>query len=310
MKDHENTGSRRTSVSRSAYGLRRASAFAIGIALSAGTLVAGSPTADAQSSPGASTGGLPEITVTARFRTENLQQTPLAVTALTAESLAVRAVTNVDQLGSVVPNAYINPGGINPTIGIRGIIQSDFMYAFEPAVGMYIDDVYFGTLVGSGMDLIDVERVEVLRGPQGTLFGKNSIGGSIRLISKKPEGSNTAYIEGTYGSRNRLEARGAFDTSLIDDKLYMRANFMMKDQKGYIKRLDFTCQMKANGTPELAGIGDGIVGAVQGGVPDSFRGRPLYIPVMGTPGSAEDNAFSFPESQAGAKGCVVGTERG
>ncbi len=82
--------------------------------------------------------------------------------------------------------------------------------------------------------------------PQGTLFGKNSIGGSIRLISKKPEGSNTGYIEGVYGTRNRIDAKGAFDASLIDDVLYMRANFMMKDQKGYIKRLDFTCQMKAN----------------------------------------------------------------
>ncbi len=109
-----------------------------------------------------------------------------------------------------MPNAYINPGGINPVIGIRGIIQGDFMYAFEPAVGMYIDDVYFGTLVGSGMDLVDLDRVEVLRGPQGTLFGKNSIGGSIRLISKKPEGTNTGYIEGAYGTRNRLEAKGRF----------------------------------------------------------------------------------------------------
>ena len=307
MKDHENTGSRRNFVNRGGYGLRTASALAIGTVLSAGALVATPQASAAQNS-----GGLPEITVTARFRTENLQQTPLAVTALTSESLAVRAVTNVDQLGSVVPNAYINPGGINPTIGIRGVIQSDFMYAFEPAVGMYIDDVYFGTLVGSGMDLVDLDRVEVLRGPQGTLFGKNSIGGSIRLISKKPEGSNTAYIEGTYGSRNRLDARGAFDASLIADKLYMRANFMMKDQKGYIKRLDFTCQMKANGTPELAGIGDGIVGAVAvGNTPPVFSGGgPLYAPVYGTPGSAADNAFSFPEQRTGAKGCVVGTERG
>ncbi len=216
--------------------------------MSASALVAASEAYAAEAG-----GGLPEITVTARFRSENLQQSPLAVTALTGESLAVRAVTNVDQLGSVVPNAYINPGGINPTIGIRGIIQSDFMYAFEPAVGMYIDDVYFGTLVGSGMDLVDLDRIEVLRGPQGTLFGKNSIGGNIRLISKKPEGSNTGYIEGVYGTRNRIDAKGAFDASLIDDVLYMRANFMMKDQKGYIKRLDFTCQMKANGTPQLAG---------------------------------------------------------
>jgi iron complex outermembrane receptor protein len=282
-------------------------AIAIGIAMSAGGIVA-IPAANAAQNSGTQ---LEEIVVTARFRSENLQQTPLAVSAFTAEGLAMRAVTNVDQLGKIVPNAYINPGGINPVIGIRGVIQSDFMYAFEPAVGMYIDDVYFGTLVGSGMDLVDVERVEVLRGPQGTLFGKNSIGGSIRLISKKPEGSNTGYIQGGYGSLDRLEAKGAYDATLIADKLYMRANFMMRDQKGYIKRLDFTCQMKANGTPELAGIGDGIIGATQvGATPPPLGSHPIYAPVMGTPGSAEDNAFSFPEMQTGAKDCVLGRERG
>ena len=282
-------------------------AIAIGIAMSAGGNVA-IPVANAAQNSGTQ---LEEIVVTARFRSENLQQTPLAVSAFTAEGLAMRAVTNVDQLGKIVPNAYINPGGINPVIGIRGVIQSDFMYAFEPAVGMYIDDVYFGTLVGSGMDLVDVERVEVLRGPQGTLFGKNSIGGSIRLISKKPEGSNTGYIQGGYGSLDRLEAKGAYDATLIADKLYMRANFMMRDQNGYIKRLDFTCQMKANGTPELAGIGDGIIGATQvGTTPPPLGSHPIYAPVMGTPGSAADNAFSFPEMQSGAKDCVLGTERG
>jgi iron complex outermembrane receptor protein len=306
MKDFAQAGSHGHFVKGPIRRLRKTSIIAIAMTMGAGALVPASLTAKAEESRGA----LPEVTVTARFRTENLQTTPLAVSAFTAQDLEVKAITNVDQLGQVVPNAYINPGGINPVIGIRGIIQGDFMYAFEPAVGMYIDDVYFGTLVGSGMDLIDVDRVEVLRGPQGTLFGKNSIGGSIRLISKKPEGTNTGYIQGTYGTRNRLEAKGAFDASLITDKLYMRANFMMRDQRGYIKRLDFTCQMKANGTPELAGIGDGIVGAVQGGTPPSFAGRPLYVPVMGTPGSAEDNAFSFPERQTGAKGCVLGTERG
>jgi iron complex outermembrane recepter protein len=284
--------------------LKRVSCIATGVAMWSGALVGVSPAIAAQDSADQ----LEEVVVTARYRSENLQQTPLAVSAFTADSLAVRAVTNVDQLGKIVPNAFINPGGINPVIGIRGVIQSDFMYAFEPAVGMYIDDVYFGTLVGSGMDLVDVERVEVLRGPQGTLFGKNSIGGSIRLISKKPEGSNTGYLEGTYGSLDHLEAKGAFDAALVSDKLYMRANFMMRSQNGYIKRLDFTCQMKANGTPELAGIGDGVVGATQ--VATSPFGTPIYAPVMGTVGSAADNAFSFPERQTGAKGCQLGTERG
>ena len=117
-------------------------------------------------------GLLEEIVVTARYREESLQQTPLAVSAFTGDNLDARAITNMDQMGEVVPNAYINPNGIAPTIGIRGVIQSDFMYAFEPAVGVYIDDVYFGTLVGSNFDLLDLERAEVLRGPQGTLLAR------------------------------------------------------------------------------------------------------------------------------------------
>ncbi len=219
----------------------------------------------AQSKDGASKAGsaLGEVIITARYRAENLQQTPLAISAFSGANLAVRSLDNVNTLGAVVPNAYIRPNEAAPTIGIRGVIATDFIYASEPAVGVYVDDVYFGTLAGSAFDLTDVDRVEVLRGPQGTLFGKNSLGGAIRIVSKKAQGDGSGYAEGTYGSLNRIDVKAGFDISLIEDTLFLRASALSKHRQGYIKRLDFTCQMIKEGTPQLAGIGDGIVGAVQ-----------------------------------------------
>ncbi|HEX5419247.1 MAG TPA: TonB-dependent receptor, partial [Gammaproteobacteria bacterium] len=276
------------------------------------------PPPPSQTPAAGSQGQLEEIVVTARFRAENLEQTPLAVSAFTGQDLEVRGLNNVDQIGAVVPNAYIRPGGVSPTIGIRGVIDGDFIYATEPAVGVYIDDVYFGTLAGSAFDLADVDRIEVLRGPQGTLFGKNSLGGAIRIITKKPTGDNSGYVEASYGDYNALNLRGAIDIPLIKDKLSMRAVGVSKKRDGYIDRLDFTCQMKAEGTPELAGIGDGIGGVTLVGT-STFKGNPaypagtpIYAPVMVTPGSPEDDAFAYPEYQPGADrdGCTIGTERG
>ena len=249
---------------------------------------------------------LGEVIITARYRAENLQQTPLAISAFTGASLSMRSLENVDTLGNIVPNAYIRPNGAAPTIGIRGVIATDFIYATEPAVGVYIDDVYFGTLTGSAFDLVDVDRVEVLRGPQGTLFGKNSLGGAIRVVSKKPTGDGSVYAEGTYGSLNRLDVRAGFDISLIENTLFLRATGVTKHRKGYITRLDFTCQMIKEGTPELAGIGDGVVGW------DPTANGGAGGPILGTVGSNADNAFSFPSLRPGAgnKDCSLGTERG
>ena len=144
---------------------------------------------------GAQDAGLEEILVTARYREENIQTTPIAISAFSGEELELRNIENVEDIGQAIPNAYFRRNasnfGPNNTIGLRGLNQIDFSYAFEPTVGIYIDDVYHSTITGSDMDIVDLERVEVLRGPQGTLFGKNRIGGAIRLISRAPQGEDT-----------------------------------------------------------------------------------------------------------------------
>jgi iron complex outermembrane receptor protein len=245
-----------------------------------------------------------EVVVTARYREENLQTTPIAITALTMDTLEARSFDNIDDIGLAIPNAFFRPPvsnyGPTQTIGLRGIVQVDFSYAFEPAVGVYIDDVYHGTLTGSSMDLMDLERVEVLRGPQGTLFGKNSLGGAIRLISRKPQGDDTGTVEATYGSFNRMDVRAAGDFTLIENKAFMRVVGVSRQRDGYGKRLDFACEMVRRGTPHLAGYADGL--GADG--PDADL-LPDAVPI----GSPEDNAFAMPMTvdPLEGNGCTLGT---
>src|SRR5690606_31595085 len=188
--------------------------------------------------PGAAapTGGANEIIVTAQFDEQNLQDTPLAITAVSAAMLEARSQTDLAQVARQAPNVSLAPAGqsfgASLIASIRGVGQSDFNPALEPGVGVYVDDVYFATLTGSVLDLLDLERVEVLRGPQGTLSGRNSIGGAIKLFSKRPTGNNTGYVAATYGARNRLDLRGSGDFGLAEG-VDVRVSGVSKRQKGY-----------------------------------------------------------------------------
>ena len=201
-------------------------------------------------------GQLEEVTVTARYTKENLQSTPVAITAVSGEVLENRGIVNITDLGQAVPNLFVTPGdaneGLVPTISMRGVSANDSSFSTEPAVGIYIDDVYHNTMVGSALDLNDLERVEVKRGPQGTLSGFANIAGTISLFSKAPKGDDTGYLQVGYGSFNELEVKGAFDTTIAPN-LFMRISGQSKRQDGYVDQLDFTCEMNALGKPQLAG---------------------------------------------------------
>ena len=201
--------------------------------------------------------GLQDIVVTATYRETNLQKTPLAITALSSTQLENQHITQVSRLGDTVPNLFTRPsvGGQGPTVNIalRGVEQHEFNYAFEPGIGIYIDDVYHSTVVGSDFDLQDLDHVEVLRGPQGTLFGQSSLGGAIRLYTKVPDGTGGGQIEAEYGRFNRARVRGTADLTLVPDRLFLRVSGDASQVNGFVKLLDFTCQMNKEGTPELAG---------------------------------------------------------
>jgi iron complex outermembrane receptor protein len=197
-------------------------------------------------------GRLEEVTVTAQFREERLQDTPIAITAVTAEMLESRSQTSVFQVATQAPNVTLAPQGQANGSGIvafiRGVGQTDFNYALEPGVGLYIDDVYYPTLTGSLVDLLDLERVEVLRGPQGTLAGRNSIGGAIKLFSKKPTGEGGSASL-TYGSFDRIDARAVADFALFPDKFFVRLSGVSKSRDGYVDRRDYGCSHPGSGVP-------------------------------------------------------------
>lgn len=209
----------------------------------------------------------PEIVVTAQFRSQKLQDTPLAITAMNGESLAARGQTNVAEVAAQTPNVtlapqnqYLGPGII---AFIRGVGQSDPNFALEPGVGMYVDDVYLPTLTGSLLDLMDLDRVEVLRGPQGTLAGRNSLGGSIKLYGVKPKGDNSGSFEATYGSFHRIDLRGHFDLKLTDN-LAMRVSGVSKNRDGYVKILDYARTHPGSTVPTMATGSDPVIGTLGG----------------------------------------------
>ncbi len=194
---------------------------------------------------GTSFAAIDQITVTTRKRAESLQQTPIAITAFTGDSLRERGLTSLMEVGSFAPNVKMNisPGGSgaghNSQIYIRGLGQSDFLFTTDPAVGTYIDGVYHPRTLGGNMDLLDIERIEIARGPQGTLFGKNTIGGAVSIISAKPTGETGGYAELTIGKFDRIDGRGSFDFPIVEDKLFAKVSFSSKNRDGYGKRLDF-----------------------------------------------------------------------
>jgi iron complex outermembrane recepter protein len=155
---------------------------------------------------------LDAVTVTARKREETIQDVPVAVTAFTADTLERLAVEDLGDLDAQVPNLTIYAArGSNSTVTayIRGIGQSDPLWGVDPGVGIYLDDVYIARPQGALLDVFDVERVEVLRGPQGTLYGKNTIGGAIKYVSRGLPRETGGFASATLGNYGQTDFKGA-----------------------------------------------------------------------------------------------------
>lgn len=242
-----------------------------------------------------------EIVVTAQFRAQNLQDTPLAITAVNAAMLEARGQTSVEQVAAQAPNVTLTPQGQQNGSGliafIRGVGQTDFNFALEPGVGVYVDDVYIPTLTGSLLDLMDLDRVEVLRGPQGTLSGRNAIGGAIKLFSVKPQGDGKGSVQVGYGSFNRVELRGIVDLPLADN-LFMRVAGVSKNRDGYVKRLDYGLTHPGSGVPSN-NAGSPVLGTLGG---QSYAAGKLSLRYLPTD-DVEINVsgdYTRDRSQAGA----------
>jgi iron complex outermembrane receptor protein len=200
--------------------------------------------AQAQAQVGQSA-GLEEVIVTARKVRENLQDTPIAVSAFTGDALVDRQVFRTTELDQLVPNlqfadnAPLAGNNSSSQVFIRGIGQTDPTSTVDPGVGLYIDDVYIGTALGGTLALRDIASVQVLRGPQGTLFGRNTIGGAILITTTEPGEEFGGTARGAFGSDSLLDGFVAIDVPFSDTFL-SRFALGIRQQDGYVTRTDGT----------------------------------------------------------------------
>ena len=184
---------------------------------------------------------LEEVVVTARKTAESLQDTPISVTALSGDRLEDMGLSRITKLQNVTPNlvfqntpAYSGAGN-NAAVYIRGVGQKDFVPTIDPGVGIYVDEVYLGRSAGAVLDMIDIQQVEILRGPQGTLFGKNTIGGAISITTTKPNEEFGGKVDIKVGTDERRNIRGVLNVPL-SDTLFARGSFGSLQQDGYVFR--------------------------------------------------------------------------
>lgn len=185
---------------------------------------------------------LEEVIVSARRVEESLQETPVAVSAFDSTAIELRNIQSVSEVTNFVPNVQFDSaasesgGGTSSQISIRGIGQTDYAITVEPGVGLYLDGVYIGKSVGSLMDAVDLASIEVLRGPQGTLFGKNTIGGAILLTSKKPSNEYEFNIESTVGEFNRRDLKVSGNVP-VSDSFRVRGSLASLKRDGHVDRV-------------------------------------------------------------------------
>lgn len=181
--------------------------------------------------------GLGDIVVTAERRATNLQDTPISITAVTAEALEAQGADVINDLA--VPNLTSTTGpqgSADANFFVRGIGQFDFIVTNDPGVGLYVDGVYIGRTVGAMLDAGDIARVEVLRGPQGTLFGRNTLGGAVSVISQAPDpDAFSGRLRATAGERNRVDLDGGLNIPLGDGSA-LRAFAFVRQQDGFATR--------------------------------------------------------------------------
>lgn len=184
------------------------------------------------------TGGIADIVVTAQRRSESLQDVPLAVSALDAQRIKEAGFRDVEDLSSTVPNLNISAlwGTSNPKIFMRGIGNNNFNQTAESKVAVYLDQVYLSAPSGQLFQMFDLDRIEVLRGPQGTLYGKNATGGAISVYSKKPGDTAEGYARAGYGNYDAYELEGAA-TLPLSSTLSARIAGTWSKRDGYVTDL-------------------------------------------------------------------------
>jgi len=198
--------------------------------------------------------GLEEIIVTAQKRSENIQSVPIAITAFTTEALQEKAVSDIHSLSNLTPNVNLDSG--SPFSGdssvlsasIRGIGQDDFAFNLDPGVGVYLDGVYLARTIGANQNLLDVDRIEILKGPQGTLFGRNTIGGAISIVTHTPGDVQKMTAMVTTGSFNRRDMAFTADIP-ISANLLSSISVSSQVRDGYQKVIPYPVTTEIGSVP-------------------------------------------------------------
>lgn len=162
---------------------------------------------------------LEEVVVTARRRSESLQDVPIAVTAFSARDLAIKGNSDITELAQAVPSVTLEPSRATSstlTAFIRGVGQQDPLAGYEQGVGLYLDDVYMARPQGNVIDIYDVERIEILRGPQGTLYGRNTVGGAIKYVTRRLDDEFSGSVKATYGDYDQIDLVGTVSVPVSD----------------------------------------------------------------------------------------------
>ncbi|MBB3047035.1 iron complex outermembrane receptor protein [Litorivivens lipolytica] len=210
--------------------------YATGVALLGSALA--SSIALAQGGSQAAPIALEEVIVTAQKKAESLQDTPISLTAFGAERLETDGINSLADIGSKVPSLTIEPFPINNTtlrIFIRGIGISDSQVTQDPPVGIYVDGVYVARATGTALDVAELERMEILRGPQGTLYGRNTTGGAVNLITKRPSVDAFEFKQKfVVGNRDLFTSKTSANLP-ITDRLAAKVAFLTTSQRGWLE---------------------------------------------------------------------------
>jgi outer membrane receptor protein involved in Fe transport len=222
----------------------------------------------AQAQQAAPSSTVEEVVVTAQKTTQNIQNVPIAITAVTAKALQQKGINDVSKLTNIAPNVQLDAGtpfsGSDAVLSayIRGIGQDDFAFNLDPGVGVYVDGVYLARSVGANTSMLDVDRVEILKGPQGTLFGRNTIGGAISIITRDPGHDFMVRGEVTTGQFSRLDTRITADLP-ITDKILTSITFDEERRNGWQHRIPFPGAVAgSSGIPDCDALAAGTKCAV------------------------------------------------
>ena len=184
----------------------------------------------------AARGRVEEIVVSARRRAELLEETPVSVTALGENQIRESTITRINQITQLVPNLQFDTAAGTSTtarVFVRGVGINDTIMTNQPGVGIYIDGVYMARAAGSVLDVVDFAQIEVLRGPQGTLFGKNTAGGAINITTVKPSEELSGWALVRPGNLGRIDSRAVLNLPLLDDRVLSRWSFASLKNRGY-----------------------------------------------------------------------------